>query len=455
MQYEAPGFGDRRGVARRAGASSGRELPRPSRRAMTCLRRSRTWPRQTAVGLLRGRGRRLPRRGARPRRRASTATAQRALRADPARRGGHLRRARRARRTAAGGPRGRHVLRALRPGAVRAVPPRRRRRRDRELRRPRRRATSAACSRSKGSVSDDASDDLREELAHDRARAALLPPRRAVGALPRLRRLASARTAKIGVHLDLASAAACRGAPSRCCAISACAPRSAPTAGARSTRRRATSCTSPSTSTPLGVLRDAGVLSATGAPLEAPPKRVVGRSCCRGAYLRGALLGAGSLSGPRGAHLELRAGGSRRRALHRRRRRAAKGVDARGRASAAATRSPTRRATRRSPTCSRSRRGGDRPPARGARRASPRLRAEANRLANADEANLERTARAAHRQLEAIRASAWTRFPQTCRDRGAPAAAPVRLAGRARREGPPAADEGGRPPPSTSSHEAC
>jgi len=31
-------------------------------------------------------------------------------------------------------------------------------------------------------------------------------------------------------------------------------------------------------------------------------------------------------------------------------------------------------------------------------------RAEANRLANADEANLERVVRAAHRQLEAIRA---------------------------------------------------
>src|SRR6185437_1566978 len=55
------------------------------------------------------------------------------------------------------------------------------------------------------------------------------------------------------------------------------------------------------------VLREAGVLSSSGAPLEVPPKRVVGRSCCRSAYLRGALLGAGSLSGPRDPHLELRA----------------------------------------------------------------------------------------------------------------------------------------------------
>ena len=58
----------------------------------------------------------------------------------------------------------------------------------------------------------------------------------------------------------------------------------------------------------LEVLREAGVLSPTGAPLELPPKRVIGRSCCRAAYLRGALLGSGSLSGPRDPHLELRAG---------------------------------------------------------------------------------------------------------------------------------------------------
>ena len=56
------------------------------------------------------------------------------------------------------------------------------------------------------------------------------------------------------------------------------------------------------------VLREAGVLSSSGAPLGVPPKRVVGRSCCRSAYLRGALLGAGSLSGPRNPHLEIRTG---------------------------------------------------------------------------------------------------------------------------------------------------
>src|SRR4029079_11078499 len=36
------------------------------------------------------------------------------------------------------------------------------------------------------------------------------------------------------------------------------------------------------------------------------PGRVVARACCRSAYLRGAFLGAGSLSGPRSPHLEAR-----------------------------------------------------------------------------------------------------------------------------------------------------
>jgi hypothetical protein len=55
----------------------------------------------------------------------------------------------------------------------------------------------------------------------------------------------------------------------------------------------------------MQVLHEAGVVSALLAPLERPPRRVVGRSCCRGAYLRGALLGAGSVSP---GHVELRTG---------------------------------------------------------------------------------------------------------------------------------------------------
>jgi DNA-binding protein WhiA len=55
-------------------------------------------------------------------------------------------------------------------------------------------------------------------------------------------------------------------------------------------------------------LNEAGVLDARLAPLPRPPRRVVARACCRAAYLRGAFLAAGSATGPRNAHLELRAG---------------------------------------------------------------------------------------------------------------------------------------------------
>jgi DNA-binding protein WhiA len=151
----------------------------------------------------------------------------------------------------------------------------------------------------------------------------------------------------------------------------------------------------------LEVLREAGVLSPAGAPLETPPKRVVGRSCCRGAYLRGALLGAGTLSGPRDPHLEIRTAtpeGARfvaavaeregvRLAVAERRGHAiayAKGHEAIADTLAVAG-------------------AGDTVLALEEHAILASLRADANRLANADEANLERVAQAAHRQLEAIR----------------------------------------------------
>ena len=136
--------------------------------------------------------------------------------------------------------------------------------------------------------------------------------------------------------------------------------------------------------------------------MERPPKRVVGRSCCRGAYLRGALFGGGSLSGPRSPHLELRTtsldGAEFLRAvaarddvqlgvLDRRRHAVAyaKGVDAIEAVLTAAGATDTVLAFE------------ERSVVAGAR-------AEANRLANADHANLVRTSRAAHDQLEALRA---------------------------------------------------
>jgi hypothetical protein len=160
----------------------------------------------------------------------------------------------------------------------------------------------------------------------------------------------------------------------------------------------------------LAVLRDAGVLSASGAPLEHPPKRVVGRSCCRGAYLRGALLGGGSLSGPRDPHLELRASGLEGARfiaeVAAREDVALAPVERRGHAVAYAKGHEAIY---------------DLLALAGASDVVLRLeehavvaatRARANRLVNADEANLVRTARAAHIQLEAIRSLDLEELPQ-------------------------------------------
>ena len=120
---------------------------------------------------------------------ASTATARAALRARAARRGRHLRRARRARGAARRGAGGRHVLR---PQPPRAVPARATASwRPAGSARSGRSAssTSAGCSRSSMSLSDD----LRDELAGDRAAPALLLAGRALGALPLRRDLAPAR----------------------------------------------------------------------------------------------------------------------------------------------------------------------------------------------------------------------------------------------------------------------
>ncbi len=174
----------------------------------------------------------------------------------------------------------------------------------------------------------------------------------------------------------------------------------------------------------LAVLREAGVLSASRAPLEQPPRRVVGRSCCRGAYLRGALLGAGSLSGPRDPHLELRTATADGAAFI---------VDVAaarrtcrcGRSSGETTWSPTPRATSRSAICSRSPGAGRTALVLEEHAVVAATRSRANRLANADEANLVRTARAAHRQLEAIRSLDQGRSAaDTRRDRGAAPAPP-------------------------------
>ena len=156
------------------------------------------------------------------------------------------------------------------------------------------------------------------------------------------------------------------------------------------------------TSHAIDVLGEAGVLGREGLPLDRPPGRVVARSCCRSVYLRGAFLGAGSLSGPRSPHLEVRtplhagaafvrsvasAAGVRMRVIDRASHSAAyaKSWEAiEGYLSVAGATALVLSLEERGLVAG--------------------LRAEANRLANADHANLVRQSRSASAQLDAARA---------------------------------------------------
>jgi DNA-binding protein WhiA len=165
----------------------------------------------------------------------------------------------------------------------------------------------------------------------------------------------------------------------------------------------------------IDVLTDAGVLSRERLPLDRPPGRVVARPCCRSAYLRGAFLGGGSLSGPRSPHLEVRtplhAGaafvrsvassvGVRMRVIDRESHSAAyaKSWDAIEAYLAVAGAPETVLALEE-------------------RALVAGLRADANRVANADHANLVRQSRSAQAQLDAARgllgSAAYESLPPT------------------------------------------
>ncbi len=152
----------------------------------------------------------------------------------------------------------------------------------------------------------------------------------------------------------------------------------------------------------LDDLQEAGIIARGGRPLPHPPARVAGRACCRAAYMRGALLGAGSVSGPRSAQLEVRFadldGATFLAQIA-----AKEGIPLRpydrGRFAVAAARSVEAVAdTLALAGASDAALAIDEHAVVGAARAA------ANRLANADHANLVRTARAAHEQLHAVRA---------------------------------------------------
>jgi len=251
------------------------------------------------------------------------------------------------------------------------------------------------------------SDDLRNELAH-------VPPGRRCCRLAELSALFHAsgawhlRGRTVAVHLDLAAPAAARRAFALLRDLGVHSEirtyrRSSFDRGTRYELHVEVDAHA------LAVLEEAGVLSHTGAPLEQPPKRVVGRSCCRGAYLRGLLLGGGSLSGPRDPHLELRAAGL---------------AGAEFVAELAAREDVVLRVAERRTHAIAYAKGHEPIGAllalAGAGDTALRFeehavvagtRAAANRLANADEANLVRTARAAHRQLEAIRSVGLDALP--------------------------------------------
>jgi len=150
----------------------------------------------------------------------------------------------------------------------------------------------------------------------------------------------------------------------------------------------------------LQALNEAGILGARLEPLERPPARLVARACCRAAYLRGTFLAAGSVSGPRAAHLELRA---------------ADLDGARFLAGLAASEGSALAVTERRGHALAYAKGteaiADLLAFLGAQEAALRFgeqavvaatRSRANRLANADHANLGRASRAAEAQLRAI-----------------------------------------------------
>jgi DNA-binding protein WhiA len=147
-------------------------------------------------------------------------------------------------------------------------------------------------------------------------------------------------------------------------------------------------------------LRAAGILGCRLAPLERPPARVVARACCRAAYLRGAFLAAGSVSGPRSPHLEFRSATLE----------AARFLSALARRDGFALAVRARRAhaiayTKGIETIAELLAflgAHDAALALGETAVVASTRARANRLANADHANIARASRAAEAQLRVI-----------------------------------------------------
>jgi cell division protein WhiA len=244
------------------------------------------------------------------------------------------------------------------------------------------------------------SDDLRNELA-------AIAPRSECDRLAELSGLFHAAGSvhlrgrgEVAVHLDLASSPVARRAFSllRGFGVKSEIRTYRQRAFARATRYQLHVA---GNARALQVLHEAGVLTNRLAPLDHPPRRVVARSCCRAAYLRGALLGGGSLSGPRAPHLEIRSAGlegARFVADVARREGATLAVlERRGHALAYAKGTDTIADVLAAAGASDAVLGFEERAVMGA------TRSRANRLANADHANLVRASRAAGAQLRAVK----------------------------------------------------
>ena len=164
----------------------------------------------------------------------------------------------------------------------------------------------------------------------------------------------------------------------------------------------------------LDVLVAAGVVDRRHAPLELPPRKVVSRSCCRAAYLRGAFLGAGSLSLGRSPHIELRTASLDAAAL------LVRLAHAEGVELSIADRSTHALAYAKSWEAIESllavMGASETVLALEERAVVAETRSRANRLANADHANLVRTNRSALRQLAAIARLDLDTVPDPLRD---------------------------------------
>src|SRR6478752_2211858 len=247
--------------------------------------------------------------------------------------------------------------------------------------------TSGGCSPSRGTPV--LSDDLREELA------AIAPARECdrLAELSGLFHVAGRAHLRgrgsVDVHLDVSSSTVARRAFAL---LRACDVRSEIRTYPRRAFDRATryQLHVEGSEDAYATLHRAGVLDRSHRPLGRPPGRVVARRCCAAAYLRGALLGSGTLSGPRDPHLEIRTAevdGARFLAqlvarlggeLHMQERSSHSTAYAKGTEAIALVLALEEQAV------------------------LAATRADANRLANADHANLVRTGRAAHAQLEAL-----------------------------------------------------